>query len=161
MMDMELSNVERTQAPRPQAQGVSPAAPGKLAHAPPVPEGVVNNIDPQLQAMAQRSQPPLQPQAQPGEGADRGLSSSLQPPKPLHEPLSKMLMAHLHSVWTASARVVDQARLSGHDKNLINFQEAQQASAQHRNLEPGAVPGNLAKASLTYTPGKVKKVDPA
>jgi hypothetical protein len=160
MMDMELSNVERALPPRPQAQGASLAAPGKLPHIPPLPEGVVNEIDPQVQAMAQRSRPNVLPDLPPMAGADRA-ASSLQPPKPLHEPLSKMLMAHLHSVWTASARVVDQARLSGHDKNLINLQEAQEASAQLRNLDPGDVPGTLAKASLTYTPGKVKKIDPA
>ncbi len=159
-MDMELSNVERALPPRPQAQGVGLAAPGKLPHNPPLPEGVVNEIDPQVQAMAQRSRPHLPSDLPHGEGADRS-ASSLPPPKPLHEPLSKMLMAHLHSVWTASARVVDQARLSGHDKNLINLQEVQQAFAQHRNLDPGEVPGTLAKASLTYTPGKVKKIDPA
>ena len=157
-MDMELSNVERALPPRPQAQGDSLPVPRKLLHALPVPEGVINDIDPQVQAMAQRSLPHHFFEQLPGEGADRG-ASSLQPPKPMHEPLSKMLMAHLHSVWTASARVVDQARLSGHDKNLINLQEAQQAAAQHRNLDPGDVPGTLAKASLTYTPGKVKKID--
>lgn len=159
-MDMELSNLERALPPRPQAQGVGLAAPGKLPHTPPLPVGVVNDIDPQVQAMAQRSRPGMSPDLLPNAGIDRS-ASSLQPLKPLHEPLSKMLMAHLHSVWTASARVVDQARLSGHDKNLINLQEAQQAFAQHRNLDPGDVPGTLAKASLTYTPGKVKKIDPA
>lgn len=159
-MDMELSHVERALPPRPQAQGVGLAAPGKLPHNPPLPEGVVNEIDPQVQAMAQRIRPDMSPDLLSNAGMDRG-TSSLQPPKPLHEPLSKMLMAHLHSVWTASARVVDQARLSGHDKNLINLQEAQQDFAQHRNFDPGEVPGTLAKASLTYTPGKVKKIDPA
>jgi hypothetical protein len=46
----------------------------------------------------------------------------------------------------------------GNDKNLMRQELVQ---AQHRNVDPAEVPGSLAKASLTYTPGKVKKVDTA
>lgn len=78
-----------------------------------------------------------------------------------HEPLSKMLMAHFHSMWNASARVVDQAQVSGADKNLLPSQEVVHKQAQNRNLDPAAVPGTLAKSVLTYSPSKIKKIDAA
>ena len=156
-LDMELSNVERALPPRPQAQGAGVPAPAKSPSSPPVPEGVINDIDPQVQALALRDR--LAP-TQAAEDQPAWASVPERPTKPPQETLSKMLMAHLHLVWTASARVVDQARVVGNDKNLMR-QELVQAQAQHRNVDPAEVPGSLAKASLTYTPGKVKKVDTA
>lgn len=75
------------------------------------------------------------------------------------EPMSKVLMAHFHSMWTASTKVVEQIMPTGNDKNLMGTQSSADAQNQLRNINPAAVPGELSKSALTYTPGKVKKVE--
>lgn len=155
-MDMELPTIESTLPPRPLSLVVG-LVPGKPPP-PEVPQGVINDINPQVQALVHRNLSNTAPSTEPDRAAVWAPQPSAAPP---HEPLSKMLMAHLHSVWTASARVVDQARLAVSDKNLLPTQEAVREQVQHRNLNPSAVPGMLAKASVTYTPSKVKKIDAA
>lgn len=155
VVDMELSTVERAVPPRPQAQGVAlPAVARPLLSGSPD-GGVVNNIDPKLQVLAAgMAQEPAPAPVQANDNTVTPVRSATP-----HEPLSKMLMAHFHSMWSASARVVDQAQVSGADKNLLHMQEAANKQAQNRNLDPAAVPGTLARTELTYSPGKIKKID--
>lgn len=150
---MELSNVERMLPPRPQAHGVGLAVPGKLQPDLPVPEGVINEINPQVQALASRA---AGADPQPAQPASPEFAAK---PVPL-EPLSKVLMAHFHSVWSASSRVVERVLPANADKNLLQIQMQMQAQAQARNVDPAATPGTLAKATLTYSPSKIKPVDP-
>ena len=156
VVDMELSTVERAIPPRPQAQGMALPAVAKLQPPESMDAGVVNNIDPKLQVLAagMAQEPPPAPVL----AHDNTVTPVRSAP---HEPLSKMLMAHFHSMWNASARVVDQAQVSGADKNLLPSQEVVHKQAQNRNLDPAAVPGTLAKTTLTYSPSKIKKIDAA
>ena len=154
---MELSTVERAIPPRPQAQGMALPAVSKPHPSEPLEAGVVNNIDPKLQVLAAgMAQEPAPAPVQANDNAVTPVRSATP-----HEPLSKMLMAHFHSMWSASARVVDQAQVGGADKNLLHVQEAANKQAQNRNLDPAAVPGTLAKSVLTYSPSKIKKIDAA
>lgn len=153
MKDMELATIAYPPAPRPLAAAAGVSASAKSPHVPinPSPEGVVNDINPQVQAQANRTW--LNP--------DTAVITRPDPPAPVPSlpPLSKLLMAHLQALWTASTRVVDQA--SGGDHNLMHAPDALRIHMQQRNLNPGSVPGMLAKASMTYSPSKVKKIDPA
>lgn len=135
--DMELPNMERALMPRQPALGSVARAPVKLPSNAPLPEGVINSIHPQVQDMAKRT---LAQEASVNAMPPAPVSPQ-SPATPVQEPLSQLLMAHLHSVWTASARVVEQV--------------------QHRHLNPRSVPGELAKTDVTYTPSKVKKIDAA
>jgi hypothetical protein len=63
-----------------------------------------------------------------------------EPPK---EPISKMLIELIQSMWSASARAVD----------LLQVQNP----AQTQN--PNDAPGAAAKEVLTYSPSKIKKSD--
>jgi hypothetical protein len=114
---------------------------------------VINEISPQVQALASRAAGADPQSAQPAP------PESVAKPVPL-EPLSKVLMAHFHSVWSASSRVVERVLPANADKNLLQLQMQMQAQAQARNVDPAATPGTLAKATLTYSPSKIKPVDP-
>ena len=66
---------------------------------------------------------------------------------PPPEPISKMLLEFLQSVWRASG-------------GAIQISQAQIQSAQQVNQNnPNATPGLLAKEELTYSPSKIKKND--
>ena len=63
---------------------------------------------------------------------------------PPPEPISKMLLAFLQSMWRASGSAIEIA-------------QAQNQSLQVNQNNPNATPGLLAKQDLTYAPSKIKK----
>ncbi len=63
---------------------------------------------------------------------------------PPPEPISKMLLEFLQSMWRASGSAVEIA-------------QAQAQSSQLNQHNPSAAAGELAKENLTYSPSKIKK----
>lgn len=73
------------------------------------------------------------------------------------EPISKMLLEHIHALWAASAKAVDIWYMNNQSQNQDPNQV--KALAQSRNQDPSAVPGLLAKSAMNYTPNRVEKAD--
>jgi hypothetical protein len=139
---------------------VAPVNPGVEPSPPlePTP-GVVNHVDPTLQAQAQ--------QALPNEGEANftsvpdpvrsSASKQLVPHdwtihKPAAEkaeappakPISQVLMDHLKSMWTASASAVQVEQVSNH-------------LTRPAPVQPNQIAGDLAKQVLTYQPTPIKR----
>ena len=165
---MQLPTVERTPNLRPAGADVAaPAAARVIPVAPVNPSlqvqesaGVVNNINPQVQAQAQAVDP-LRGGAQADstskdwtQSKEAAATKITEPPK---EPLSKMLLDQIHSVWSASARVVEIWLMNNPAQNTTQNQI--QNLAQNRNQDPTAIPGVLAKEALTYSPSKIRKTE--
>lgn len=64
---------------------------------------------------------------------------------PPPEPISKLLLEFLRSMWRASGGAVEMAQ--------VQNQALQQVNQQN----PNAAPGQIAKEELTYSPSKIKK----
>lgn len=167
---MQLPSVERTPNLRPAgAEAAAPAAARVIPVAPVNPSqqvqetaGVVNNINPEVQAKANQevNADPLQGGAQADNSARDWTQRKETPGKPMEppkEPLSKMLLDHIHSVWSASARVVEIWLMNNPGQNPTQNQIQNQV--QNRNQDPTAIPGVLAKEALTYSPSKIKKTE--
>jgi hypothetical protein len=164
---MQLPTVERTPNLRPAGADVAvPAAARVIPVAPVNPSlqvqesaGVVNNINPQVQArVAQAATDPLQGGAQADSTGRDWTSRSEAPAKPAEppkEPLSKMLLDQINLIWSASARVVEIWLMNNPAQNLTQNQT--QILAENSNRDPAAVPGVLAKEVLTYSPSKIRK----
>jgi hypothetical protein len=164
---MQLPTVERTPNLRPAGADVAvPAAARVIPVAPVNPSlqvqesaGVVNNINPQVQARAaQAASDPLQGGAQADNTGRDWTSRSEAPAKPAEppkEPLSKMLLDQINLIWSASARVVEIWLMNNPAQNLTQNQT--QILAENSNRDPAAVPGVLAKEVLTYSPSKIRK----
>lgn len=167
---MQLPTVERTPNLRPAgAESAAPAAARVIPVAPVNPSlqvqetaGVVNNINPEVQARANQAAnvDPLQGGAQ-ADNSARGWTqskeASVKPEEPPKEPLSKMLLEQIHLVWSASARVVEIWLMNNPAQNQMQNQI--QNLAQNRNQDPTAIPGVLAKEALTYSPSKIRKTE--
>jgi len=161
---MQLPTVERTPNLRPAGADVAvPAAARVIPVAPVNPSlqvqetvGVVNDINPQLQARA-ASDPLLGGAQADSTGRDWTSRSeaSAKPAEPPKEPLSKMLLDQIHLVWSASARVVEIWLMNNPAQNMTQNQT--QILAENSNRDPAAVPGVLAKEVLTYSPSKIRK----
>lgn len=129
--------------------------------------GVVNDINPQVQARANEAAQadPLQGGSQANtSGRDWTQRNDVQRVKPEEappkEPLSKMLLEHIHSVWSASARVVDIWLQNNPAQNPSVNQQAQvQNQIANRMTDPLAAPGVVAKEVLTYSPTQIKKTE--
>lgn len=129
--------------------------------------GVVNDINPQVQARASEAarSDPLQGGTQADtSGRDwtqRSESPRIKPEEvPPKEPLSKMLLDHIHSVWSASARVVDIWLQNNPAQNpSVNQQVQLQAQTDKRFADPLAAPGVIAKEVLTYSPTQIRKTE--
>lgn len=67
---------------------------------------------------------------------------------PPPEPISKMLLEFLQSIWRASGGAIEIAQAQHLNQN-----------AQVNQNNPNATPGLLAKQDLTYSPSKIKKND--
>jgi len=63
---------------------------------------------------------------------------------PPPEPISKLLLEFIQSMWRASGGAVEIA-------------QAQNQNLQINQNNPNAAPGTLAKENLTYSPNKIKK----
>lgn len=150
----------------PAAARVIPVAPVSPSASVQENASVVNDINPAVQARANESAKadPLQGGSQ-ADTANKGWTQRKEavnkpeeaPPK---EPLSKMLMDHIHNVWSASARVVE-IWLQNNPAQNQNAQLVQQQAAANRNTDPLAAPGNVAKEVLIYSPTKIKKPEKA
>lgn len=130
--------------------------------------GVVNDINPQVQARANNEAAqadPLQGGTQANtSGRDWTQRNEAPAPKPEEappkEPLSKMLLEHIHSVWSASARVVEIWMQNNPAQNpTVNQQVQAQLQADKRAIDPLATPGVVAKEVLTYSPTQIKKTE--
>jgi hypothetical protein len=149
------------------AAPVNPTAPVNppAKTAPPV--GVINNINPEVQAkarasmdaeMSKQTPDPLRGGSQ-VDNSQRDWTERKPAPEKVQEipkePLSKMLVDHIHAIWAASAKVVDiwYAHNPNQDPNQVKV------LAQTRNQDPSAVPGTLAKSAMNYTPNRVEKTE--
>jgi hypothetical protein len=122
--------------------------------------GVVNNINPQVQAQVDKAAAadPLQGGVQAdtnGKDWTQRNEAQAKPAEPPKEPLSKMLLDQIHSLWSASARVVEIWLMNNPAQNQSQTQIQNQAET--RNQDPTAIPGVLAKEVLTYSPSKIRK----
>jgi hypothetical protein len=171
---MQLPTVERNPNLRPAgAETAAPAAARVIPVAPvnppstqvPPAASVINDINPEVQAkaaaesvQAASSSDPLQG----GSEGDQSIKGWTQTPakpnekeEPPKEPISKMLIEHVQTLWLMSAKAVELWYNAQQAKN----QDANhlQQMAQTRNQDPSAIPGVLAKESLTYSPTKIQK----
>lgn len=166
---MQLPTVERSPNLRPAgADMVAPAATKVIPVAPVNPSvqataSVVNDINPELQTQAVQSEVVQTAKADPLQGgslADSSIkdwtqrkSDQPKPEEPPKEPISKLLIEHIHALWTASGRVVEIWLMNNPGQNQT------QNLAESRNQNPSEIPGVLAKEALTYSPSKIKKPD--
>lgn len=172
---MQLPNIDRTAIRPAGSEVVVPAAARVIPVVPVNPSAavqesasVVNDINPAVQARVHETAraDPLQGGSQ-ADTANRDWTRRKEavtkleelPPK---EPLSKMLMDHIHNVWSASARVVEIWLQNNPTQNqsIQQVQQQQQAVA-NRSTDPLAAPGNVAKEVLTYSPTRIKKPEKA
>lgn len=172
---MQLPNIERTAIRPAGSEVVVPAAAKVIPVAPvnpPAPAvresaSVVNDINPVVQAQANQAAA----QADPLQGGSQADNSSKdwtqrketvarQEEAPPKEPLSKMLIDHMHAVWGASARVVEIWLQNNPAQNpSVNQQVLVQNQAANRNVDPASTPGVIAKEVLTYSPNRIKKTE--
>lgn len=168
---MQLPSVERSLPIRPAAADGGVSAAGRVVPVapvnPPEPqvravEGVVNDIRPAVRGqVAQEGDPPPPDPLRGGAQADSSQRDWTQrrpaPPKveePPKEPISKMLIEHVHAMWQASAKAVESW---WQQYSQAQNPTQQQTLQQTRNQIPTAIPGVLTKEVLTYSPDKVKK----
>lgn len=151
----------------PAAVRVIPVAPVNPAASVQESASVVNDINPVVQAQAHLAAAKADP-LQGGSQADnsgkdwtqRKETVAKQEEAPPKEPLSKMLLDHIHSVWSASARVVEIWMQNNPTQNPgVNQQVQTQNQAAGRNVDPLATPGVVAKEVLTYSPTRIKKTE--
>lgn len=167
---MQLPNIDRT-ALRPAGMEVAAPVPRVIPVAPvnpPAPvqasAGVVNDINPVVQAQAQEAAAKADPQqgSQPAnkDWTQRQESAPKQEEAPPKEPLSRILMDHMTAVWSASARVVEIWMQNNPAHNPVANQQVQtQIQASSRQVDPVATPGVVAKEVLTYSPTQIKKTE--
>ncbi len=149
---MQLPSVDRQPGTRPAGTDLAPVNgpkvipllpvnPGLPAHA----LGVVNNISDS--AALARANPVYSSAGDPAQRGSQATSPkdwTIQRPAPEKvetpppEPISRLLLEFLQSMWRASGSAIEMAQA----QNLNN---------------PSAVPGQLARADLTYSPGRIKK----
>lgn len=163
--DMAAPSAAR--APAQVANKVNPVAPVN----PPVQTqptaGVINGISPEVQARARasmdaemmntRAPDPLRGGAR-VDNTQRDWTERKPAPETVQEapkePISRMLLDHIHAIWAASAKAVEIWYVSqgqNQDPNQVK------ALAQGRNQDPSAVPGTLAKSVHSYSPSRVEK----
>lgn len=168
---MQLPNIDRiatrpagTEVVAPAATRVIPVAPVN----PPAPVqpsvGVVNDINPVVQAQAQEAAAKADPsrgsQQTDRDWTQRQEAAPKQEEAPPKEPLSKMLMDHMTAVWSASARVVEVWLQNNAAQNPAVSQQVQaQSQAINRQVDPMASSGVVAKEVLTYSPTQIKKTE--
>ncbi len=171
---MQLPNLERTAIRPAGSEVVVPAATRVIPVAPvnpPAPSvqptaGVVNDINPRVQAQANQAAGQADPlqggkaENTPKDWTQRKESVAQPEEAPPKEPLSKMLMEQFQAVWSASARVVEIWMQNNPAQNPGASQQMQaQIQAASRQADPMAAPGAIAKEALTYSPTRIKKTE--
>ena len=169
---MQLPNIDRTairpagtEVVVPAAARVIPVAPVNPPAAATETAGVVNDINPAVQAQAVEAAAKADPLQDSRQADDQGKDwtqrkEALSKPEeaPPKEPLSKLLIDHMHAVWSASARVVEIWMQNNPAQNPTASQQVQaQTQATNRSVDPLATPGTIAKEVLTYSPTKIKR----
>jgi hypothetical protein len=164
---MQLPSIDRTPNARPAgvdaassgANRVIPVAPVNPAvNAPVAPTepapSVINKVNPALKAQSEEGKVFVSvsdPARKGSEAATGSKDWTIHRPKaekvedPPPKPISKVLMDHLKTVWTASASAVQIEQV----KNQLD--------PPKYNATPADAAGTLAKQSLVYTASKVKK----
>ncbi|MFY8042983.1 MAG: hypothetical protein ACOVOD_08655 [Rhodoferax sp.] len=132
---------------------VNPAVNAPVVVVEPVPS-VINKVNPALKAQGEGEQvfTSVSDPARKGSEASTGSKDwTIHRPKaekvedPPPKPISRVLMDHLKTVWTASASAVQIEQV----KNQLD--------PPKYNATPADAAGNLAKEALVYTASKVKK----
>ena len=156
---MQLPSVDRQPGLRPSGADLASPNGQKVIPVPPVnpaasarAPGVVNKIgDSAAQSSANKVYNSVSDPAQRGSEAATGSKDwTIQRPEPEKveipppEPISKMLLEFLQSMWRASGSAVEIA-------------QAQNQNNQVNQHNPAAAPGELAKEDLTYSPSKIRK----
>ena len=162
---MQFPSIDRASTVRPSGAELAlpavaaptiPVAPVNPVNSGPSP-GVVNQISPDSQALAKAKAAeaiftPVSDPAQRGSEANtsqkdwtihRPVVEKQEIPPP--EPISKMLLEFLHSMWRASGNAVEASLAQAHNQNL--------------NANPNTTPGEVAKANVTYSPTKITKTE--
>jgi hypothetical protein len=182
---MELPNVDRTGLDRPPlwpagvevmvapqarvapVEPVNSPSPAPAAAAPS--PGVINAINPAVQAQASAAGAQAQSDPSKGSGADNSArdwtmrkEEAVKPPEkkeePPKEPLSELLSRHLAAVWSASARVVEIFMQNQPTQSPTLQQQVQaQVQAANRHIDPLNAPGEVEKEVLTYSPTQIKE----
>jgi hypothetical protein len=168
---MQLPNIDRTAIRPAGTEVVAPAATRVIPVAPvnpPAPVqasvGVVNDINPVVQAQAQEAAAKAEQQqgSQPAntDWTQRQEAAPKPQEAPPKEPLSQILMEHMTAVWSASARVVEIWMQNNPAQNpAVNQQVQMQNQAASRAVDPMATPGVIAKEVLTYSPSQIRKTE--
>ncbi|NBY70935.1 MAG: hypothetical protein EBQ69_02735 [Betaproteobacteria bacterium] len=174
---MQLSSVDRTAALRAVASDVAapvaakvvpvapvnPAAASSASQVAPQKPGVINDIDPKVQARAAADAARIavmsgSPQANENlRNWTKRMEEVGKVEPPPKEPISKMLMQHIQTLWMASAKAVEvTAAANQHpSQNMAQIQQL----AEQKNQDPATAPGSITKEVLTYTPSEIKKND--
>lgn len=159
---MQLPSVDRQPGARPAGADLASANGARVIPVPPVnpPDpapasspGVVNKIsESAAKAHASVHQSVSDPARRGSEAATGSRDWTIKRPEleeekaPPPEPISKLLLEFIQSMWRASGGAVEIAQ--SQNKNL-----------QVNQNNPTAAPGELAKENLTYSPSKVKKTE--
>ena len=174
---MQLSSVDRTAALRAVASDmaapvaakvvpvapVNPAAASSASQVAPKKPGVINDIDPKVQARAAADAARIavmsgSPQANENlRNWTKRMEEVGKVEAPPKEPISKMLMQHVHSLWMASAKAVE-VMAQANQQSSQNMAQVQQL-AEQKNQDSATAPGTITKEVLTYTPSQIKKND--
>ncbi len=160
---MQFPSVDRTLTVRPAAEAASPAAnrvipvapvnPSVSASKPAEPSpSVIDRVNPALKTTeGEQFYTSVSDPGRPGSEAAtspkdwtirRPTQERVEDPPP--KPMSQILLDHLRIVWTAGA-------------SAIHLEQAKDRLEQPLQVNPGVVPGTLAKEALTYEPAKIKK----
>ncbi len=156
---MQLPSVDRQANSRPAGADLVSSNGNKVVPVAPVnppasssSPGVVNKIsEAAAQVNAGKVYKSVSDPAQPGSEAATGPKDwTIHRPEPEKveipppEPISKMLLEFVQSMWRASGSAIEIA-------------QAQNQNLQINQNNPDATPGQLAKEDLTYSPSKIKK----
>jgi len=154
---MQLPSVDRQPGVRPAGADLASANAARVVPVPPVnppapveAPGVVNAIGdspPPVKVVYTSVSDPAQRGSEAATGPKDWTIKRPEPEKVEHpppEPISKLLMEFLKSMWRASGSAIEVSQLQNQNVQLN----------QHN---PQATPGVVARENLTYTPGKVRK----
>lgn len=163
---MQLPAIDRTSGLRPSgadlvvpavASQVIPVAPVNPVNSGPSPS-VVNQISPDSKALAaakaaEAIHSSVSDPAQPGSEAATAQKDwtihrpvAEKTPVPPPEPISKLLLEFLHNMWRASGSAVEASLTQANNQQSLT-------------TNPNAIPGEVAKANVTYSPTKITKTE--
>lgn len=164
---MQLPNLDRTLPPQRSVNvdvvdRVVPVAPVNPVESAKPSVSMISEISSEAKIKASEASQKAVDPLQGGSEGDRSMKNwtekSPAPGKldPLpKEPMSKILMDHVHALWTASAKAVEVFAMNNTSATSNPVQNQVQVEA--RNANPMLQTGSFAKESLTYSPQTIKK----